>query len=159
MTTGKWAQAGVPHKGWVCEDIEDAGAPDFTCQMCEVISIRFIHLMSHADYPDQLRCGCVCAGHMEEDLAAARKREFDFKSTLARRARWLSRKWRRSRAGNQYLNTNGFNVVVFPAGRGYGARVEYRWTDWARVARRVYPTEERAKLAAFEVLVAKESGR
>ena len=36
MTTGKWAQAGVPHKGWVCEDIEDAGAPDFTCQMCEV---------------------------------------------------------------------------------------------------------------------------
>ena len=25
--TGKWIQPGVPHKGWVCVDIEDLGAP------------------------------------------------------------------------------------------------------------------------------------
>jgi hypothetical protein len=32
VTTGKWAQAGVPHKGWVCQDIEDAGAPGLSAQ-------------------------------------------------------------------------------------------------------------------------------
>jgi hypothetical protein len=159
VTTGKWAQAGVPHKGWACQDIEDAGGPDFTCEMCEVSRVRFIHSMSHPDYPDQLRCGCVCSGNMEGDPAGAAKREFDFKSSRARRARWLSRKWRRSRAGNPYLNTGGFNVVIFPHGGGYGARVEHRWTAWQRLSQRVYPTESQAKLAAFDVLIAKESAR
>jgi hypothetical protein len=159
MTTGKWAQSGVPHSGWACVDIEDAGAPDFVCEMCEAVHIRLIHTMSHPDCPDALRCGCVCAGRMEEDPVRARKREFDFRSTLARRARWLSRKWRRSRSGNPYLNANGFNVVVFPMRGGFGARVEHRWTAWQRLSQRVYPTESHAKLAAFDVLIAKESAR
>ena len=159
MTTGKWARPGVPHKGWRCVDIEDAGAPDFICQMCEAVRIRFIHLMSHPDYTDQLRCACVCAGNMEGDPAGAARREFLFKATLARRARWLSRKWRRSRAGNPYLNTGGFNVVVYPIGGGYGARVEHRWTDWERISQRVYPTESAAKLAAFDAMVAKDAPR
>ena len=149
----------MPHKGWVCEDIEDAGEPDFVCEMCEVISIRFIHLMAHPDYPDALRCGCICAGNMEGDPAVAHAREFHFKSTLARRVRWLSRKWRRSRSGNPYLNANGFNVVVFPIRGGYGARVEHRWSSWQRLSQRVYPSETEAKLAAFDAMVAKGAPR
>ena len=159
MTIGKWARPGVPHKGWRCVDIEDAGAPHFICEMCEAVRIRFIHLMTHQDYPDALRCGCICAGRMEGNPAAAHAREFAFKSTLARRARWLGRKWRRSRAGNPYLNTGGFNVVVYRIGGGYGARVEHRWTDWERISQRVYPTESAAKLAAFDAMVAKEAPR
>jgi hypothetical protein len=157
--TGKWARADVPHRSWVCEDIEDAGAPDFTCEMCETIRIRYLHLMVHADYPAQLRCACICAGKMEEDPAGAHAREAAFKSTLARREKWLTRKWRRSRAGNEFLNTNGYHVCVFPMRGGYGARCEHRWSDWQRLSQRVYSTESQAKLAAFDVLVAKESGR
>ena len=115
MTTGKWAQAGVPYKGWACEDIEDAGAPDFICEMCDVAHIRFIHLMTHPDYRDALRCGCICAGRMEETPPQP-TRVVRFQVHLSAAGAGLGRKWRRSRAGNPYLNTGGFNVVVYRMG-------------------------------------------
>jgi hypothetical protein len=150
--------AGRPKVGWSCTGIEDAGEAAFICEYCGT-HIRFIHEMSHPDYPDALRCGVVCAGRMQGHPAAAHAREALFKSSLPRRARWLSRKWRRSRAGNEFLNTGGFNVVVYPVAGGYGARVLNRWTDWERRAPRVYPTEREARLAAFDVMVAKEAPR
>src|SRR5262249_44444099 len=77
--TGKWRQPGVPHRGWECTGIEDLGACAITCEMCEVQLIRYVHEMRHPDYPDALNVGCICAGHMEEDLVGAREREEDFK--------------------------------------------------------------------------------
>src|SRR4051794_39614902 len=71
---GKWSQPGVPHRGWSCVDIEDLGAPDLVCEMCERQEIRSVHHMEHPDYPGSLRCGCICAGHMEEDLTGAQRR-------------------------------------------------------------------------------------
>jgi len=88
--TGKWTQAGVPHRGWTCVDIEDLGAPAHVCEMCEVILVRHVHEMEHPDYPETLRVGCVCAGHMEEDLVGARRREAAFKNGRQRRARWTA---------------------------------------------------------------------
>jgi hypothetical protein len=32
---GKWAQAGVPNKGWTCTGEQDLGSPQATCDMCE----------------------------------------------------------------------------------------------------------------------------
>ena len=40
--TGKWSQAGVPHKGWIWVDIEDLGEPSATCEMCETQEIRYV---------------------------------------------------------------------------------------------------------------------
>lgn len=71
MTTGKWIEPGVPHKGWQCTGIEDLGEPAATCEMCEVMPIRYVHTMAHDDYPGELGCGCICAGHMEEDPVGA----------------------------------------------------------------------------------------
>jgi hypothetical protein len=59
--TGKWTQAGVPHKGWTCVDIEDLGSPDHVCEMCEVQPVRYVHSMEHPNH-ETLRVGCVCAG-------------------------------------------------------------------------------------------------
>jgi hypothetical protein len=126
MTTGKWTQPGVPHKGWLCVDIEDLGEPDAVCEMCEVIVIRYVHYMTHEDYPETLGCGCICAGHMEEDLIGARARETAFKNSRARRKRWLFRKWRHSwhKTDHQYLNVDGFHVGIYPRrGNIWGARV------------------------------------
>ena len=153
MTTGKWTQPGVPHKGWTCVDIEDLGEPDHICEMCEVTEVRYVHVMEHLDY-QTLRVGCICAGHMEEDLVGARKREEAFKASRVRRARWLTREWRVSGSGNEYLNADGFNVVVYPVKGGFGARVLHRETEWSRFSKRVYPTMERAKLAAFDAMIA-----
>jgi len=41
--TGKWSQAGVPHRGWTCVDIDDLGEPSATCEMCETQEIRYVH--------------------------------------------------------------------------------------------------------------------
>ena len=138
--TGKWTRSGVPHKGWTCVDIEDLGRPDHVCQMCEVQDVRYVHLMEHPAYGVR-RVGCICAGHMEENIVGARKREAAFKASRKRRVRWLAREWQTSRAGNQYLNVDGFNVVVFPVDDAWGARILDRKTGWGRALKRPCVTE------------------
>lgn len=155
--TGKWTQPGIPHRGWSCVDIEDLGSPDHVCEMCELADVRYVHLMEHPDYAEPLRVGCICAGHMEEDLVGARKREAAFKANQGRRARWLTREWRTSRAGNQYLNVDCFNVVVFPVGGAWGARILNRATGLGRALKQPCVTEGRAKLAAFDAMIANRS--
>lgn len=111
---GRWGHAGVPHRGWTCDDIEDLGEPSATCEMCEVQEIRYIHHMSHPRYEGTMACGCICAGHMEGDVFAAEERERRMKNAAARRRRWLSRKgWRVSRNGNPTIKAYGYRVTVF----------------------------------------------
>lgn len=141
----------MPHKGWTCVDIEDRESPGHICEMCEVQEVRYVHTMEHPDYAESLQVGCICAGHMEEDLVGARARESAFKANRARRARWLIRGWRVSQAGNEYLNADGINVVIYPVKGGFGARVQHRGRKWSRFSQHVYPTVERAKLAAFDM--------
>ena len=154
--TGKWAQPGIPHRGWTCVDIEDLGDVEAVCEMCEAVHIRFVHTMEHPDH-DALRVGCVCAGNMEQDLVGARRRESEFKKRQSRRSRWLTRSWNVSRSGNDYLNTDGFNVVVYPKGRGWSSRV----TDCSgRVSQQSScATAEQAKLAAFDVMLRMKASR
>jgi hypothetical protein len=83
--TGKWKVPGVPHKGWTCIDTEDLmEGHSETCEMCEVQEIRFVHIMEHPGYPGSLRCGCVCAGHLEANYKAARDRERGLKAVRSR---------------------------------------------------------------------------
>jgi hypothetical protein len=118
---GKWREPGVPHKGWQCIGIEDLEEPCHLCQMCEVQIVRYVHTMLHPDY-GELEVGCICAGHMEQDLIGARLRETSFKQRLSRRMNWLRRRWRVPYSGNEFINTHdGFNVVVFQDGKT-GAR-------------------------------------
>jgi len=158
--TGKWTQPGVPHRGWRCVDIEERDEQDHLCEMCEARLVRFVHVMEHHDYEEVLRVGCVCAGHMEEDLVGARRREAGFRSDRARRSRWLSRTWRVSAAGNDFLNTNdGFNVVVFRRGAIWSARVEHRESGYSRSSKRRYATADAAKLAAFDAMLGMKHSR
>jgi hypothetical protein len=151
--TGKWEQPGVPHKGWTCVGIEDLESPEAICQMCEVQPIRYVHTMVHQDYADALECGCVCAGHMEGDYEGARRRETILRNASGRRRRWLSRTWRVSTKGNEFLNASGYNVVVYSQRTGWGFRVTNRESDAYVFSRRVMPTQDAAKLAAFDALV------
>lgn len=153
-TTGKWTEPGVPHKGWRCVDVEERPAQDHLCEMCEARFVRFVHVMRHEAYEGELRVGCVCAGHMEGDAAVARHREARFKLGLSRRSRWLARSWRVSASGNEFLNTSdGFNVVVFPRGSVWAARIEHRASGYTRLSKLPYKTREAAKLAAFDAMM------
>ena len=149
---GKWSQPGVPHKGWTCGEIYDLEEPSQVCEMCELMMIRYVHVMTHPDYPGQLECGCICAGHMEEDLAGARLREKAFKLTLKRKRRLLERQWSISQAGNEYLNIDGFNIVVYRRLGFWYARVTHRSTGVQLFTRWSAKTAEEAKITAFEIM-------
>jgi hypothetical protein len=151
---GKWSQAGVPQKGWSCVGVEDLGAPDAVCEMCETQQIRYVHSMQHPDYPTGLEVGCVCAEKMEDDYLRPRIREKALRSAASRKKRWLSRTWKVSARGSSYINTDGFNVAVYSVGKGlWGGRIEERATGRSVASRRRYATEDAAKLAAFDGMI------
>ena len=104
-------------------------------------------------YPHILECGCVCAGKMEEDYAAASKRESESKNLAQRRARWLTRKWKVSLSGNDYLKTDGFHIVVFPKDSGWSGKITRLSTGVATQARRRYDTQDKAKLGACDGMI------
>jgi hypothetical protein len=151
--TGKWAQPDVPHRGWSCLDVEDLGEPSATCEMCEHMQIRYLHYMQHPDHAE-LAVGCVCAEHMEGDYVGPRRREARLKSRVKQRQRFVEREWNRSRAGNEYVNADGYNVTVFPRGDGFGSRIVNDQFGVKVFSRRVHPTSDAAKREAFDAMMA-----
>lgn len=107
-----WKRDDVPHSGWRCVGITDLGAPCGVCEMCGYQIIRYVHHMVHDAYRP-LNVGCVCAGKMEGDVAAARKRERDFKSKQTRHANFRKKPWKTSRNGNSYLKIKEHVFVLY----------------------------------------------
>jgi len=152
--TGKWSSPGVPHKGWACDGVEDLGAPDAVCEMCELQEIRYVHTMSHPDFEGVLEVGCVCAERMEEDKVGPRQRERALRGAARRKSHWLDRRWRISSQGNSFVNTDGFNITIYRNGDGsWGGRISERATGRSITARRRYESEAKAKLAAFDGMI------
>ncbi|WP_343995493.1 hypothetical protein [Ideonella azotifigens] len=154
---GKWSAPGVPHKGWVCIDIEDLGEPQTECEMCESRTIRYVHHMEHPDYSTILAVGCVCAGHMEGDLDAARSRDASMQSRASKRSRWTTRKWKISKNGNPTIKADGFRVTVYERSNGWAATVSPMGGSGVIHGRRNYPTMNQAKLAAFDEITRLQS--
>jgi hypothetical protein len=151
--SGKWEDPGVPHQGWVCVDVEDLGAPTAVCEMCETHEIRYVHSMKHPVYAAVLECGCICAGNMEQNQQGARDREERMKSLAIRRRNWSARQWRMSQRGNLFLNTGGFNIVIFASRKGWGIKVEQRYGSRLQFGHERYATCVDAQRAAFEALI------
>ena len=149
---GKWSDPGVPHKGWNCLDVEDLGAPDLTCEMCESADVRFVHVMTHPSYPTTLRVGCICSGHMSDDLVGAERRDESMRSRASKKNRWLSRKWRVSAKGNPWLRSDGFRVVIFPNGNQWQVQVAVDATGFKKTSTVAFATSDQAKLAAFDFI-------
>ncbi len=151
---GKWSEPGVPHRGWHVVDYYKSGEQDHVCEMCEKQRVMFVHVMRHEDYPDDLKVGCVCAGHMEEDLDRARQREVRYRNKAKRRDKWLSRRWRSSFTyGGEYLRTDGLSISVYPNDSFWSATIRHRATEYKRDSERRYKTSDEAKYAAFEVMM------
>lgn len=146
---GKWSNPGVPHRGWRCVDIEDLGAPQAECRMCESQTIRYVHHMQHPNYSEVLGVGCVCAGHMEEDVAAARGREVSMRSRASKRKRWLSRKWKTSVKGNPWIIANGYRITIYRRDSGWATLIA-QGDEPPMYSRRNFPAREQAQLAAFD---------
>lgn len=159
MNKNRWDQIGIPHKGWCCIDCIDvigddklANETDYaTCQMCGNEKIRYVHIMEHAEFGEQLEVGCICAVKMSGDYNTPKQREKLLKSRTARRDHWLKRKWRISRSkGNSYLNikehNKKYNLVVFY----YKSKKRWGYEINKVYGQDTYATIDDAKLALFD---------
>ena len=71
----RWDKKDIPHKGWTEIGMEDLGEEaEFgedieyeRCEMCGNEKIRYVHIMTHPEFPGELRVGCICACHMTDD--------------------------------------------------------------------------------------------
>jgi hypothetical protein len=106
--------------------------------------------MEHRNYNEVLAVGCICAGNMEGDVAAARTREVAMKSRASKRKRWLTRAWRVSAKGNPWVSVDGYRVTVYPRGGGWATTVSSDDNSFVHHGRLNYPTQQQAKLAAFD---------
>jgi hypothetical protein len=142
----------VPHKGWVCDRIVDTESATSICEMCEVTTIRFVHFMQHPEYPDELRCGCICAGHMEGDLVAAQNRESALKRCNRRVASGMRAVWKISSRGNPYWR-NGFCIMtVFRKNDAWSGSVKDRSdSKFTWFLKDTFPSDADAKRAVLKV--------
>lgn len=162
-----WKRDDVPHSGWHCVDVIDLGEPVGICQMCGYQIIRYAHQMEHPDY-GHLSVGCVCAGRMEGDVEAAKRREKEFRNKQARRLRFFQRKWKQSKKGNEYLKIEDHVIVLyrhgknqwgsqnggqnFQSGKNQESGYVWKYAIDNAFCKTAYPTRERAVAGAFDAL-------
>lgn len=145
----------MPRKGWRCVevyDVRDEGvaADDTeyaTCEMCGKEQVRFVHIVEHDDFSERLSVGCICAMKLSGDYVNPRDQEVKLKNKALRKKKWLTRKWRVSAKGNEYLNVGGLNLLVLP-NRFQEGLWKYKIND--RFSRQSYASAEQAKIALFE---------
>lgn len=103
-----WNQKDLPHKGWVLIDVVDTEELESSCDMCGN-SIRYIHVLKHYDYTEQIGVGCHCAETLTQDYvnheAKAKKLKKDKKGFFG--------KWKISKAGNPYLWLDDNRIVIY----------------------------------------------
>ena len=101
-----------------------------------------------------LKTGVICAGNLEGSPLGAWSREHLFKLNAARKERWVTREWQRSKSGALYTNGDGLNLVVYPVPDGFGGIVSNLISGWRITAKRVYPDEASAQAAALKAMFA-----
>lgn len=149
---GKWSEDGVPHRGWVCVEYYDTGPDQLeTCEMCESVEARYIHVMANDRWPETLACGCICASHMSGDFAAAEQREKSMRSDAGRRARFPKRAgWKISSKGTPYIKVDGIHLMIAKKGDGrfqVAVTAPGQPTKWGS---RRYATIEDAQRGCFD---------
>lgn len=148
-----WKREDVPHSGWECEGVSDLGEPVGICEMCGYQIIRYAHHMYHKDY-GHLTAGCVCAGKMEGDVEAAKKRESDFKNRQSRQTHFYLKKWKKSHKGNEYLKIDGHIIVLYRiADSG-----KWKYSIDNEFGTVIYPSRDKVLEAVFEKLEKLKTG-
>jgi len=71
-------------------------------------------------------------------------------SRAGKRRRWLTRKWRVSVKGNEWIQADGYRVTVYPKADAWGVTVGRADDSFVQHGRRRYATSDKAKLAGFD---------
>ncbi len=149
-----WKQQGIPHKGWTLENVydvrDDGQSEDETsyesCMMCGHEKIRYVHVVSHPDYGEELLVGCQCAEKLTGDYENPQRREKELKNRTTRRTNFLKRTWKISAKGNEYINVDNHNIIIKEDSTTHKFTVKIDDT-WGK---KHFDTSELAKIAAFK---------
>lgn len=153
----RWDQAGIPHKGWILEGVEDIkdhfkDGKDVeyeTCEMCKNERIRYVHILSHPNYDGILRVGCDCACRMTEDYETPYEYERRAKNRSNRRKNFVKQEWRLNTKGNYVMRYKGETITAIKRHGSWGFCYDGKWI-WRYKERKIYDLET-LKFAAFEV--------
>ena len=140
-------------------DLRLVGQEPGTCDRCGRHDLRFLHTIVHLD-GGQLQVGSECARRLCSDYSP-KFEEAKMRSLWARRTRWLTRKWRLSTKGNEYLRfpheRKKVVVTIFP-----DACKPWLWGYFTVVGRgqrhfspEKFTSSDAAKMAAFDSLSVK----
>lgn len=159
-----WTQSGIPHKGWIIEDVidirEDGESEDDTdyekCMMCGNEKIRYVHILTHPEVAEEYRVGCICAEKMSGDYVNPKQREKEIRNKANRRANWHKKEWRLSGSGNRFLKLDGWLLVIFRDAKTGQFKLKIGET----YGKKSFDTFAEAKIAAFQgVEYFKEKGK
>lgn len=136
---------GAPISDWVCievydivyEESESAGL--FSCELCDCAKVRFVHIMRHEMYFEDVHVGCICAGIMDGDILGAKEREREMKNRAKRRENYLKRNWQRRGNGKITMKYKNRWITIM-AGRynngGYGVICD-GYSVWRHKGKRI----------------------
>lgn len=153
----RWDNAGFPHKGWTLIECIDLGADVSdddeieyeTCEMCHNERIRYVHVLTHPDYPGEIRVGCDCACKLTEDYISHPENERRLKNKAARRRNFLKQEWGKNYKGNWVLRYKGEYITAIKRNGVYGFAYHDNWV-WQYNGCRITDLNT-LKLAAFEM--------
>lgn len=155
----EWNKAGIPHKGWECIDVFDladdteAGEEILyeQCEMCGNEKIRYVHVMKHQDFPEELHVGCVCAEKMSGDYVNPRRCETALKNKSMRRRNFNAVRWRFNSAKNTYSKKYKGEYITIMEGRYGGWGIFFAGQKiWNHEGRKISSFKEAEKIA-FEI--------
>ncbi len=153
----RWDILGIPHIGWTlvrCIDLgENVSGDDEieyeTCEMCHNEKIRYVHVLTHPDFPGEIRVGCDCACKMTEDYVTHPENEKRLRNRASRKRNFLKQEWTRNYNGNWILHYKGERITAIERNGGYGFVYHNRWV-WDFKDQRIRDLNT-LKLAAFDV--------
>ncbi len=110
----------APVSGWVCVDMYDVvededDAALFICELCQCPKVRYVHVMRHPEYFEDIHVGCICAGIMDGDILAAKERDREMKNRAKRKRNYLKREWQWRANGNRVMRYKKRWLTIMPS--------------------------------------------
>ena len=152
----RWDNPGIPHKGWTLVGCVDLGEGVYgddeieyeTCEMCHNEKIRYVHILTHPNYPREIHVGCDCACKMTEDYVTHPEDERKLRNRANRRQNFLKQEWYRSSKGNLVLNYKGEYITAVEKQGRWSCVYRNQWTNSYRG--HIITDLATLKLAAFD---------
>lgn len=154
----KWDLIGIPHKGWECigmydlADDSSGGEIEYEqCEMCGNEKIRYVHIMKHGNYPEELHVGCVCAEKMSDDYVNPRQNEGKLRRRASRKANFDRVEWKYNSQKQTYSKKyKGEYITIKQTRFGNWGIFFASKVYWDKNGKKIYTLED-AERYAFEV--------